>query len=261
MILRIDESVFAVLAVAVFLVAIEVGFRLGLRHRARTDDKDRDHFKTLQTALLGLLSLLLGFNFAMAAARFDARKSSLQDEVNAINTSWRRAQLLPLPQRAEVSELLRDYVAARIAFTRAGTDETLLDSASEEATRIDTKLWDVNEAMFNAGVTSPQQLNLFTQALNEMMNVRGKRRTAFDNHVPEPVLQLLFTVAVGAFGFIGYAYGLTGTRRYISTAIYAVLVALVLATILDFDRPRGGFIRVSEDGMERLQASFAPHPP
>jgi len=26
--------------------------------------------------------------------------------------------------------------------------------------------------------------------------------------------------------------------------------------ILDFDRPRGGFIRVSEEGMVRLQAAF-----
>jgi len=77
-----------------------------------------------------------------------------------------------------------------------------------------------------------------------------------DNHVPEPVIHLLFTVAVGALGFIGYGYGLTGQRRHGSTAILAVLIAMVLATILDFDRPRGGFIRVSEEGMLRLQTAF-----
>jgi hypothetical protein len=70
------------------------------------------------------------------------------------------------------------------------------------------------------------------------------------------VLDRLFTVAVGALGFIGYGYGLTGGRRHGSTAIFAVLIAMVLATILDFDRPRGGFIRVSEDGLLRLRKAF-----
>ena len=89
-----------------------------------------------------------------------------------------------------------------------------------------------------------------------MVNVKWKRRAMLDNHVPEPVLYLLFTVAVGALGFIGYGYGLTGRRRHASTAIFAVLIGLVLATILDFDRPRGGLIRVGEEGMLRLQTSF-----
>lgn len=88
-----------------------------------------------------------------------------------------------------------------------------------------------------------------------MVNVKWKRYEMLDNHVPEPVLYLLFTVAVGALGFIGYDYGLSGGRHG-STAIFAVLIALVLATILDFDRPRGGFIRVGEEGMLRLQAAF-----
>ena len=61
---------------------------------------------------------------------------------------------------------------------------------------------------------------------------------------------------MGALGFIGYGYGLIGRRRHGSTAILAFLIALVLATILDFDRPRGGFIRVGEEQMIRLQEAF-----
>jgi hypothetical protein len=105
------------------------------------------------------------------------------------------------------------------------------------------------------------QVGLFIQSLNEMVNVKWTRRAALHNHVPEPVLYLLCTVAAGALGFIGYGYGLTGRRRHGSTAIFAVLIALVLATILDFDRPRGGFIRVSEEGMFRLQAAFEQDKP
>ena len=44
---------------------------------------------TLQGALLGLLGLLLGFTFAMAVGRYEARKQLVLDEANGIGTAWR----------------------------------------------------------------------------------------------------------------------------------------------------------------------------
>ena len=70
------------------------------------------------------------------------------------------------------------------------------------------------------------------------------------------VIYLLFTVAMGALGFIAYGYGLAGPRRHVSTAIFALLIALVLTTIVDLDQPRTGLIRVGEDSMFRLQATL-----
>jgi hypothetical protein len=93
-------------------------------------------------------------------------------------------------------------------------------------------------------------------AVNDMITVTEKHRAAQDNHVLETVLYLLLTVAVGALGFIAYGYGLMGQRRHGSTAIFAVLIALVLAIILDLDRPRRGLIRIGEDNMLRLQATL-----
>jgi hypothetical protein len=255
MLSNVNEFVISLAAIIVFLAAIEIGFRLGLRYRSRSDNETKDHVKLLVTALLGLLALLLGFNFAMASSRFDARKALIQEEVNAIGTTWLRGQLLPEPQRHEVNELLKSYVAARIDFMRAGVDENRLASASAEASHIDAQIWAATRTMVVEGSGGPQ-VGMFIAGLNEMGNVKWKRYAALDNHVPEPVLYLLLTVAVGALGFIGYSYGLSGLRRHRSTAIFATLIALVFATILDFDRPRGGFIRIGEEGILRLQAAF-----
>jgi hypothetical protein len=258
MLSRIDENLLFFAAIVAFLVVIELGFRLGLRHGQLGDDGALDHVKALQAALLGLLALLLGFNFAMASSRFDARKALIQDEVNAIGTTWQRAYLLPPPQRQEVSALLKQYVAARIDFMSAGIDEARIDAANAKASDVEAKIWKVTGAMVADG-TGGSQLTPLILSLNEMVNVQWKRRTLLDNHVPEPVLHLLFIVAIGALGFIGYGYGLTGRRRHGTTAIFALLIAMVLATILDFDRPRGGFIRVGEEGLVRLQTSLE-HP-
>lgn len=255
MLARAHEFLLFFVAIGAFLAAIEAGFRLGLRHHRPGDTGSVDHAKALQTALLGLLALLLGFNFAMAASRFDARKALIQDEVNAISTAWLRAQLMPEPARSELSGLVKAYVLARIDFMRAGTDEGQLDAAGDEASVVEDQLWKMTGETVQTGVGTAQ-LTLFVQALNDVVNVKWKRRAVLDNHVPEPVLYLLFAVAIGALGFIGYGYGLTGRRRHVSTAIFALLIAVVLTTILDFDRPRGGFIRVSEEGLTRLQATL-----
>jgi hypothetical protein len=77
---------------ALLLAASEVGFRVGLRHFRRPDIKRRQgQVGTLEGGLLGLLGLLLGFTFAMAVTRYDARKQLVLDEASAIGTTWLRA--------------------------------------------------------------------------------------------------------------------------------------------------------------------------
>ena len=70
--------------------------------------------------MLALLGLLLGFSFAIAAARHEARRELLVEEANSIGTTARRAQLLPEPHAANVVQLLREYVPLRIEAHREG---------------------------------------------------------------------------------------------------------------------------------------------
>lgn len=260
MLWRFNEIALFLAAVAAFLAVIEICFRLGRRRSNRNDDSMKSHFNALQAALLGLLALLLGFNFAMAGSRFEVRKTLLVDEVNAIRTAYLRAQLLPPPYQQEFMAMLRAYAAARIDFLRAGIDQSLLEAANSNASRIEAQLWTSTGAMVSQDPNgSPKQM--FIQSLNDLINVSEKRRAALDNHVPEVVIHLLFVVAVGAMGFIAYGYGLTGRRRHGSTAIFAVLIALVLTIILDLDQPRTGFIRVTEDSMLRLKTDLEQKTP
>ena len=103
-----------------FLLGDEPGFRLGRRKRPAVDEDARSQIITIQGAMLGLLALLLGFTFSMAMSRFEVRKQQILDESNAIGTTYLRAQLMPEPQRKEVSDLLRQYVEVRLQFYRAG---------------------------------------------------------------------------------------------------------------------------------------------
>ena len=248
----LDEIILFFIVVAIFCVVLELAFRLGRHHRAHSNDSTRSHLTVLQTALLGLLALLLGFNFAMASSRFEARKTLIQDEVTVIGSTYLRAKLLPSDLRGKVTALLKDYVSARIEFMRAGTDEKLLKAASESSRTIEDQLWNLAVAAEAQGEASAA-MNLVIQSLTDVYNVNEKRRAEQDDHVPATVINLLLVVAIGALGFIAYSYGLGHRRRHGSTAVFAILIAMVFTITLDLDQPRSGFIRVGEESMLRLQ--------
>ena len=248
----LDEIILFFIVVAIFCVVLELAFRLGRHHRAHSNDSTRSHLTVLQTALLGLLALLLGFNFAMASSRFEARKTLIQDEVTVIGSTYLRAKLLPSDLRGKVTALLKDYVSARIEFMRAGTDEKRLKAASESSRTIEDQLWNLAAAAEAQGEASAA-MNLVIQSLTDVYNVNEKRRAEQDDHVPATVINLLLVVAIGALGFIAYSYGLGHRRRHGSTAVFAILIAMVFTITLDLDQPRSGFIRVGEESMLRLQ--------
>lgn len=250
------REVFVLLgALVVFLAAIELGFRLGLRQRDRSDDAAKSQLGALQAGLLGLLALLLGFTFNMAVSRFDVRKTLVLDEANAIGTTYLRARFLPPPHQQEAARLLKEYVAARLDFYRAGIDADRLAAASASAARIQQQLW-THAAMSAAQDPRSVPIGLFIQSLNDVIDLSEKHQVALDDHVPGAVMYLLFIVAAGALGFIAYGSGLAGRRRHGLTGAFALMVAIVLAIIIDLDRPRRGLILVSQASMVRLQAAL-----
>ena len=256
MIWNIHEFYVFLIALSFFLIAIELGFRLGNRFSAQEDGALSDHVASLQSSVFGLLALLLGFTFAMSIERFDTRKQLVLEEANNIGTTYLRSQFLPENLQQEAGVLLQNYTESRLAFFRAGDDMRKLELSEEKSAEIQKKLWNI-AVQATKKPENPQAVSLFIQSLNDVIDDHEKRRVALENHVPEPVVVLLFFVSMFGMGFIGYNYGLSGKRRHISTALFAFLIASVLILILDIDRPRRGFIQVSQASLERVQEDIA----
>lgn len=242
-------------SIASFFLIIEIGFRIGRRNPAHLDEDAKSEITTIQGATLGLLALLLGFTFSMAMSRFEVRKQQVLEESNAIGTTYLRAQLLPQPQRKEVSELLGRYVDVRLQFYRAGIDHAGLREAKDQTERLQLLLWSQAAAW---GTREPRSVpaGLFLQSLNEVIDLHAKGLTALANHVPEIILVLLYFVALIATGLIGYGCGLTGRRNFKVTTVVSVLIVAVILVIIDLDRPQRGLIRVGLDRMVELHQSL-----
>ncbi len=78
------------------LVSLRIGRWLGRRAIARYGDEAVPGIGSLETAVFALLGLLIAFTFSGALERFDARRSQVVAETNAIGTAWLRIDLVPI---------------------------------------------------------------------------------------------------------------------------------------------------------------------
>ena len=246
-------------ALVIFVVTLEVGYRLGRRRHDKSDEPDKSHSNALQGATLGLLALLIGFTFAMSVSRFDNRKTVMTEHANAIGTAELRSRLLGTPYSEKAAPLFRAYVQAWIDYREAVVDLDKVKAAEQRAFAIENELWNIAR---EASMASPQSqpAALFAAAMNDAIDMHERRHRSLQDRVPDAVIVLLFAVSALALGQVAYSGGLSGRRWQISNLTFAFVIAVVLVIILDIDRPRRGLVQVSQDSMLRLQQSLGPAP-
>jgi hypothetical protein len=245
---RTNEVVINWLFFALMLTATETGFRLGRKIETRTPENVKSQISTVEAAILGILALLLGFTVSMAVSRFETRKQLVLEEADAIGTSSLRAQLLPAPAGPEIQSLLRQYVNIRVQYGTAGNDLARLEDLNRQTARLQTEFW-TRTAVYAQQDPNPVRVGLLLQSLNKAIDLAEARWMAFQNHVPESVIYVNAAVGLLSATLVGYSFGVNGRRNIFSMFMLAVSITLVLAVIIDLDRPRSGYIRVSQQPM------------
>jgi hypothetical protein len=244
-------------SLAALLAGIWIGHLLGAWRRRRIGDRIVEPIPTLQGSALALLGLMLGFTFAAAVGRYDARKSVVLQEANAIGTTLLRTEFLPAPYDTEAANLLKQYLAQRIAVRGESLDNQHIKSALAASVELQGKLWKVAVAATKAEPQS-RPVGLFTQSLNDVIDLHTVRLTTARNHVPNSVLAVLFLLAMVSMGLIAFDRAVQGKRSGALT-VTAVLTAGVLAVIIDMDQPWLGFLAIDQTPLvELLQSVSAP---
>ncbi len=244
-------TIFLVSAVAV-LAATEIGRFLGVRAKSR----EGRSIATLESAILGLLALMIGFTFAVALSRFEARRDAVLNEANSIGTTALRARLLPAPHGAEAVKLLQEYVQMRLDATQHDAGGVEIAAAIARSDEIHEALWQSVMALA-ARDTGMVPTGLFIQTLNEMIDNHAKRLAALRGRVPSFVLMSLYVIAFVASLFAGYNDALEARHARLPVYATALLIAAVILLILDLDRPGAGFIEISQQPMVDAAASIA----
>lgn len=248
------NSVLIAVTLFVFiLLANEAGYRIAWRFPDQPDEAIKSQTNSVQTGMLGLLALLLGFSFTMALQRFDGRSASVIEESNAIGTAYLRAGLLSEPYATEMDSLLAKYMDLRIQGGGIDmADPSVREAVIEKTVELQGQLWRI---AIDAADADPRPITsgYFIQSLNEVFDAFGRRQAALEKHVPELVLFLLFAIFVISGYILGYASGLHRRRAWMAMISMTALIVLVIFIVIDLDRPRRGLIQIDQSSMAGLK--------
>lgn len=251
-----DQSsvVIAIVLLVLMALAIELGYRVGHRNEAGMSEAAISDIRTVQSSLLGIFALMLGFTFSIALDRHNGRSLAVVDEANAIGTAHLRTALLPDAAREEIRRTLKAYVNARTQASQLPlNDHASRERLLNEAVRLQDVLW-ASAAAAARQDPNPVTTGLFVQSLNEMIDSYGRRSAELNRHVPEWVLMMLYGSFIVMCGILGYVAGVSRYRPARATYLMTFLVVLLMAMVVDLDRPRRGLIQVSQQPLIELNA-------
>jgi len=247
-----NEWVLGLAFFALMVAACEVGFRIGRNPNLLSSEGAGSQISTIEVGILGVLGLLLGFTMSMAVTRFEVRKQLVLEEANAIGTAHLRTLLLPAVEGKEIADLLRAYTDLRLAPEHGGDIFEQISNARQESARLQAAFWR-RAVDYGQKDPNPVRVGLLLQSLNEVIDLDGARWMAFRNHVPETVIYVIAVVSLLAAIVVGYAFGMGRLRQFFSIGVLSFAITLVLIVIIDLDKPRTGFIRVSQQPLLDLQ--------
>jgi hypothetical protein len=241
-------AVFVLFAI-VTLVCYEAGFRIGRWWQDRMPGEQEGPADMLVGAILALMAFLLAVTMSMAADRFDARRGLVLAEANAIGAAYLQADYLPDPEAGQMKELLREYLPLRIA----SADAAQVQEAIRRSRALQAQMWAIHAEVARSG-HSPDLMSTLGTSLTEVVSLSETRVVAgLYSRVPETVLILLLIGSALSLGMVGYNGGLAKQRSVLSAVVMVVALGAVLTLVIDLDRPREGFITVSQQPLLDVQ--------
>jgi 4-hydroxybenzoate polyprenyltransferase len=88
---------------------------------------------------------------------------------------------------------------------------------------------------------------LYIETLNATIDIENARTVAIAYaRVPDTVLLLLFLGEILTMGVVGYTAGLQGSRGLLTAVVLVIVLGAILTLLVDLDRPRDGFLQVSQ---------------
>ncbi len=247
-IIEFGIGAFALFVFALLALAGEVGFQIGrLRVRATTlPDSQNAGVSTLTTGMLGLVAFTLALTIGIAQDRFEARRHATLDEANTIGTAWLRTGLAGASGKP-IAGLIDEYARGRLAYLVATSPEAATVALAHTNT-LQNAIWRSTLPVFAA--MPPTLAPALVSSLNDMFDASLVQRYSMESGAPTEIMLMLLGGAMLAVGALGYQMGLAGRRQLMLALLLLVMVSGAMVMIIDFNRPRGGFIHVDSAPLE-----------
>ena len=234
---------------AFLFIFFETGYQFGKYIREHAGKKTDSSQGPMVGGVLVMLAFVLAFTFNIAASRFDARKQSIIEEVNTINTAYLQGDLVAEPYGSEIKRLLRQYVDVRLK----AVEENMLETAIYESIELHKLLWVQVTLLVKQNPTSIS--SSLAQSINKIINLYEKRvNSALRDRIPGSIWLTLILITAFTMLTTGSQTGLIRTRRLVQVIPTVLAFATLVTLVVDLDRPAQlGQIKISHEAMVELQ--------
>lgn len=254
---KTDASVLCLLLFIGCLLMVAFGRFIRNKLFYKDEQESKGGVNSLLGALFGLWGFMLAFTFGNSASRFDAIRTMIVDESNAIRNAAYRAKTFPDSITNVLTADLKLYLQARIDYYNYAADADKFNNTKQEITNLSNKLWDNTvkaSRLPNLGITAANTL----AALTAMYDIAAKRDVQMLSGVPEPITYMLFFLALTISFVGGFTTPVIKAKEWIVITGFVLLACFIVYLTLDMGRPLRGFIRpvAAEQSILNLQKLF-----
>lgn len=246
----IAALIFVALLLAEFLGSL---MRKWLQKKSGGSGTEASGIEYVLTSVFALLGLLIAFTFSLTLDRYETRRDLVVKEANAIGTAHIRSAFASDLPRMELRALLETYAGKRLEYGNAPLiNRTELAKESAE----------LRIKLIGAGISASQSVSIVTMApslissVNDVIDIGSEREAVSLARIPASVVHMLLGYTMISAFLLGYSQLKASTPQQLANKMLFVLLTLALVSIFDLDRPATGAIRVSQQPMAELIASF-----
>ena len=241
-----------IIVLIILLAALEFGYRVGLSRRELWKGADSSSGQYILTSMFALLGLILAFTYGAGVSRFDASKQSITVEANAIRVAFLRADMVAKPESTELKQALLDYARTRIVRQEVRITQEQFQEIIQKSLQEQSKLWFITEKIVKQSQPGSNVVPLLVDAVNQVISAHTTRVSAAVDRLPSAVLLMLLFIASATLSVAGFSAGISGRMNRLRMTTFALVLAGVLFIIYDFDQPRDGFIRISQNNISLI---------
>ena len=244
-------------SVILMVVFIEIGIKLSSNTKGKQVKAQTAQVRAIMGASLGLLAFMLAFSFSMAQRHYEVRTQSFMLEVSAISSAYRGADLLGDTARPVARNLLQQFVEIRLEMmevleVNVDAGLTGIIELLRKSERLHDSLWSLAESSMENPENSVST-GIFSQSVLAMINAQDARlQAALFNRISPVIWVALYIMALLSMIVMGFQAGLTGARSGIATWTLAVTFSLVMALVMDLDRPNQSLFSMNQQLMVEL---------
>jgi hypothetical protein len=234
------------------VLAHEVGYRLEqsavIKHSVKS--VEASGISTLTAGMLGLLAFTMNLSSNFAQDRYEARRSLVLAEANAIGTAWLRTKLIDGDEGPAIAAKIEAYAKVRLGFIIAASDADV-PALVARTNVLQNDIWRITQVVARR---SPNPVTTaLVNALNDMFDLSASQRFAYESGVPAGLTLALYFGALLSIGALGYQFGVASERQLV---LLLLMWSGGMLLIVDLSQPRMGDIRVDAEPLVRAIQGF-----